>query len=307
MAKKKTKIERQAKNRLSDVVVDEVSLVDRPAVPQSVYVIAKRDVPPTEPKDENMTVEKTATPAETPAETVAKTEAPAAPVAATPAEVKVEKTEDASEKLQKAKQDVAAAFMAAADTLRGVASIMDASGLYRLAELLSYITYQFHDLNEVKEYLAKRCDEAEPKTDAEKELIEKATRVLAPSQFAVLSEVQKSLVESGEKLDKIAKSAKRITKSGDEAATEESPAGTPATVQKSETEAPATIVPEVSFLDQLEEALAKQAAEQQTDSDAKLLESLAKATEGLSSTVTTLLSKSDALDGRLSKALGTAG
>lgn len=98
------------KRRLKNIRVDEISLVDEPAVPKAKFVIAKRDAGEQPVSEENGTQEG---------------------------------TEDVT-KADKAKS-VGMAFKKAIETLRGAAKDMDPEGLSVLANVMGYAQWAFSD------------------------------------------------------------------------------------------------------------------------------------------------------------------
>lgn len=98
------------KRRLKNIRVDEISLVDEPAVPKAKFVIAKRDAGEQPVSDENGTTEG---------------------------------TEDVT-KADKSKA-VGMAFRKAIDTLRAAAKDMDPEGLSVLANVMGYAQWAFSD------------------------------------------------------------------------------------------------------------------------------------------------------------------
>ncbi len=325
---KKAAADAKKRRRLSDVIVNELSLVDNPAVPKASWVIAKRDgaiAMPTAPAAAVTTEEVRE---EVAATEIAVTEV-AAPEVAAPEVAKTETTKVVAEpatdeaKLAKATIDVGRAFATAISTLRAVAGVMDPGALHRLADMIDYATWKFQTVPEILAELSKATGATEnelvglAKKYAEKlaaqpdgEEVEKSMRVIAAKSFSQIEQAQALLGE-------VVKTAKKITKSGeaDGALTEGSAVAssvensTPDAVAEPVAQAavqPVAEAVEVPLLDEVGELLRKQNADKvkaaESVGSAQLLESLNR----FAATMEKGQERMEQIANRLEKATGKA-
>lgn len=188
------------KRRLTNVKVEEISLVDSPAVPESQFLVAKRDEEAAEAKEydveEKPVAEETAEAAvgiavETVAEEIAKVEE---------AVVEVAKASDA--------------WVKAVEILRGTATDMDPSGLEMLANVMRYTMYRYGEDESVREKLAKMG--VEPgEYDEDADDIEKALKVIGPTNFSKIDSAAETIITAAQSIRDVAKAAKEIKKAED--------------------------------------------------------------------------------------------
>jgi hypothetical protein len=184
------------KRRLKNVRVEEISLVDSPAVPESQFVVCKRD--------EEQSINKEADVEEKPSEVAA-----AETVAETVAD-EIAKVEEAVVEVAKASDS----WVKAVEILRGTAIDMDPSGLEMLANVMRYTMYRYGDDESVREKLAKMG--VEPgEYDEDADDIEKALKVIGPTNFSKIDSAAETIITAAQSIRDVAKAAKEIKKAED--------------------------------------------------------------------------------------------
>lgn len=262
------------RKRLFDVQVDEVSLVDKAAVPKSVYVIAKRDE--VESETEETEVDQIESETVTESDSITKNDPPAEDPKSEPQEIELEKTDE----------QVAQALARAIQALRRRANVMPAEGLRLLAEMINFSQWFYGEQESIQTELSK-C------------LTEK-------SEGIQIFKVEKDSNEESDSDTEPEDSDAIVPESGqlqDEAE--------PESVEKSETaesdpepepqqEAPE----EESFLDCLAKALAEREEARKRDSDRESQDRLLAALERLGKQQEAVSTRFDALNQKMAQAKG---
>lgn|GEM_PF-5578160 len=260
MASRSQRSKRKAKRRLVNVQVNEISLVDNPAVPEATFVVAKRDAAESEgeavaeelAKDEELVEEQVETQPEDAGaadgeqadeagatEPVAKEDGGGEPLvvgdpeAPEPEGVLLGKDliDEGAEELEKGSDS----WLKAIKVLRSSAGDLDPPGLHLLASIIEYTAFKYQDDEAVKNALmkmgvsedavaamveAREDGQDTPEVQEDVEDLEKATRVLGPTAFAKIEEAAGAIAEAAGAILSVTKSAKKITKAEDEAGEE---------------------------------------------------------------------------------------
>jgi hypothetical protein len=229
------------RKRLSNLVIDEVSLVDNPAVPEAKYCIAKRDTSTTESDMSDATLEAEVETADAGTEQAAP--APVDPVSAAAEiasesnqEIPVAKEETAeadevvsADPVQKAsKENVAAAFLTAVNTLKGVAGDMSPYDLSVYARLMEFTSHRFSDNTDVQAagfMKSSRSIEEIVGHNGPVDMDSLVTqlqkmRVMGSKEFKKIAQASEALAQVQAILGEVQKSAKRVVKADEETAEE---------------------------------------------------------------------------------------
>jgi len=198
----KTTKKPKAKRRLFKVKVQEISLVDSPAVPAARFLVAKRD------EDEPMPEEVKAEVAEVIEEVIVTEPEPVVEPVVEPTPELVEATVE----IVKA----ADSWLKAINILRSAASDMDPGGLEMLANVIRYTMYRYGDDESVRTKLSKMGIEP-GEFEEEADDIEKALKVIGPSNFGKIEAAAGTIIAAATEIQGIAKSAKEIKKQNESA------------------------------------------------------------------------------------------
>lgn len=206
MAKTKPK----KKRRLVKVRVDEVSLVESPAVGDSRFLVVKRDEGDAMTKDDEQQIVEEVV--EERSDDAVAVEPEVASGEAEPKETEPQKPATEPEPVVVAK--AADSWLKAIKLLRGSATDMDPSGLEMLANVIRYAMYRYGEDESVRAELSK-MDIEQGDFDEESDDIHKALKVIGPSNFAKIEAAADAITESAGVIKGIAKSAKEIKKAED--------------------------------------------------------------------------------------------
>lgn len=286
----------QPKRRLVNLRVDEISLVDNPAVPSATFSVVKRDDSiesgididlEGQVADNQQTPTPGNQPTETPANPVVKQndsappQDPAQQLPSDPPPQQPTSKQEPSEpsSMKKPEEQVAGAWMESLKSLQMVAGMMKPSDLHVLASLMEHVHHRHGSTMAVMQSgIYKRDDGG--KIDIEKSIaeivgeavaIEKASRVLGPSAW-------KALEEAASSLSSVLKGAKVITTKADEPADDPDSPSEPAEPAAKQDD-PEPEPPKPTVFEEAASVLAKRRQSKQDADQSRIIDSMAAIAE----------------------------